>query len=38
MRRPYQHRVVRMVGRGVVQKRLQMEDGWRTFVEEVQPF
>jgi hypothetical protein len=30
-----QHWVIRVVGHGVVQKRLQMEAGWRTYVEEV---
>lgn len=33
--RPFQHSVVRVVGRSVVQKRRQMEAGWRTYIEEV---
>lgn len=32
---PHQHSVMRMVGHSVVRKRLQMEAGWRTYVEEV---
>lgn len=35
VRRPVQRRTFRVVGRGVAQKRAQMEAGWRTWIEEV---